>query len=96
MATNFKLGEIVRITGTFTQNSTLVDPATINLIIEENHVVPGSTIAQGAMTNPSVGSWTYDYDTTSTGLIEYRWETLNPQGAEEAWFTVDRSRIGTP
>ena len=95
MATNFTLGEIVRITGTFTQNSTLVDPATITLIIEENDTVPGSTIAMGGMTNPSVGTWYYDYD-TSTGLIEYRWKTLNPQGAEEGWFTVDRSRVASP
>ena len=96
MATNFFLGEIVRITGVFSQNSTLIDPSTIDLIIEENDVVPASTIAMGAMTNSSVGVWYFDYDADTPGLIEYRWKTLNPQGAEESWFTIDRSRVASP
>ncbi len=95
MATNFQLGELVRITGTFTQNSTLVDPAVVSLIVDVNDTTE-TVIPSSAIINPSTGIFYYDHDADTAGLVEYRWKSTNPQGAQEAWFTIDRSRMASP
>jgi len=61
MASNFHLGELVRMTATFTQNSTLVDPATVTLIIEENDATETTITGSSVIINPSSGTYYYDY-----------------------------------
>ena len=97
MPNEFTYGELVRLTATFTQNSTAVDPASVTLIIDEPNST-GITITTGstALNNPSVGTYFVDYDASSTGLIEYRWKCTAPQGARESWFTVLTSRVPNP
>jgi hypothetical protein len=97
MANEFTLGELVRLTATFTQNSTAVNPATVTLIIDEPNST-GITITSPSteFSNPTVGTWYYDYDASSTGIIEYRWKSATPQGARESWFTVAESRVPNP
>lgn len=97
MANEFTYGELVRLTATFTQNSTAVDPASVTLIVDEpNSTGITITSASTEMSNPSVGTFYYDYDASSTGLIEYRWKSATPQGARESWFTVLTSRVPNP
>ncbi len=92
----FTYGELVRISGTFKQNSTLVDPATVTLTIDpaaSTELILGST----SWVNDGVGLYHYDFDSTiSTGQIEYRWDSLTPQGADESYFIVAVSRVPTP
>ena len=97
MPNEFTYGELVRLTATFTQNSTLLDPSTVTLIVDEpNSTGLVVTNASTSMVNPSVGTFYYDYDASSTGLIEYRWKSASPQGARESWFTVAQSRVPNP
>lgn len=95
MANSFTLGQLVRMTATFAQNSTAVDPAVVTLIVEEpdDNVL---TISSTQFTNPSVGTFYYEYDAAKSGLVEYRWKSTAPQGAKESWFTVDKSRVDNP
>lgn len=97
MPNEFTYGELVRLTATFTQNSTAINPSTVTLIIDEPNST-GITVTSGStlMTNPSTGTFYYDYDASSTGLIEYRWKSASPQGARESWFTVAQSRVPNP
>ena len=95
MANTFVIGELVRIAGRFEQNSTLIDPGTVTLIVD----VAGSTqqtLGSTSWVNDGVGLFHYDHDATSTGVVEYRWKSANPQGAAEAYFLVERSRVPTP
>ncbi len=91
----FTLGELVRIKWTFTQNSTLIDPATVTLMLDQ----VGSTqltLGTTSWVNDSVGEYHYDHDAASTGLVEYRVDSANPQGAEESYFIVELSRVPSP
>ena len=97
MANTFTYGELVRLTATFSQNSTALNPGTVTLIIDEpNSTGLTITSASTSMVNPSTGTFYYDYDASSTGLIEYRWKSSAPQGARESWFTVAKSRVPNP
>ena len=97
-ANNFTLGQIVRLSAEFEQNSTLLNPATVTLIIEENDSTSFTevTSASTLLANSTTGKFSFLYDAVVAGLIEYRWKSTLPQGATEAWFTIDRSRVGTP
>jgi len=96
-ASTFTLGQLVRMTVTFTQNSTFVDPGSVTLIIDENDTVPNSTItASSSIIHPSTGTYYYDYDADTPGQIEYRWKSTGPQGAKENYFVVEASRVDTP
>jgi hypothetical protein len=54
------------------------------------------TTPSTSIENPATGTFYYDYDASSTGLIEYRWKSATPQGARESWFTVAESRVPNP
>jgi hypothetical protein len=97
MANEFTYGEVVRLTATFIQNSTAVNPLTVTLIIDEpNSTGLVVTTPSTSIENPATGTFYYDYDASSTGLIEYRWKSVTPQGARESWFTVAESRVPNP
>ncbi len=97
-ANNFTLGNVIRIAAEFEQNSTLLNPGTVTLIIEENDSTSFTSIVTPStlFANSTTGKFSFDYDAATAGLVEYRWKSSNPQGATEAWFTIDRSRVGTP
>lgn len=96
-AQTFTLGQLVRLNATFTQNSALVEPSTVTLIIDEPdgvELVLGST----SIVNPgaSTGLYYYDYSADKPGPVEYRWKSAAPQGAKENYFIVEASRVANP
>lgn len=93
-ANNFVLGELIKLSAEFSQNSTLLNPGTVTLIIEENDST--SFVSITSFSNSTTGKFSHEYDADVVGLVEYRWKSVSPQGAKEAYFTVDRSRVGTP
>lgn len=94
MANTYPVGQLVRLTGTFTdENNNPIDPATITLTVEVNDGSTDLVVPTTGLVNPSTGTWTYDYDAASTGLVEYRFVSATPQAVGQSYFVVERSRI---
>jgi hypothetical protein len=95
MASTYDKGDLLRLTGTFTNASgTATDPTTITLKIK----APGTalatyTYALSQVTKSSTGVYYKDISLATVGRWFYRWEgTGTVEAAVEGWFEVREAR----
>lgn len=94
MADNeYDVGDVLRVTGTFTDvDGNLVDPTTVTLRVKDS-AGQTSTIAT---TNPSQGVYRGEIELTRAGRWFYRWQSTNPNAAEEVRFQVKDQIVPSP
>jgi len=95
MASTYDKGDLLRLTGTFTNVSgTATDPTTVTLKIK----APGTalatyTYALSQVTKSTTGVYYKDISLATVGIWHYRWEgTGAVESATEGWFEVRESR----
>jgi hypothetical protein len=72
---NYDIGDLVRLTGTFTVQDVLTDPSTITLRIKDPAGVEIEfTYAGGGIVRDGVGVYHYDAEIDLSGFWTYRWE----------------------
>lgn len=91
MANTYDIGDLVRLTGTFSgTDGTLVDPTTVVLKIKP----PGGSVSTVTPTRESTGVHYHDYTPSAHGTHLYRFEgTGAAQAAEDSVFYVRKSRV---
>jgi len=105
MPSTYDIGDLVRVTGTFTDTGgTVGDPTTVNFLYD----TPTSTTPVSAsrtstatgevngITKLSTGVYYYDVPTTGRGLYETRFTSTGQLTASaESWFSVRPRRVTT-
>jgi len=105
MGSTYDIGDLVRVTGTFTDTGgTVADPTTVTFLYDTpNSTAPTiatrTSTAAGAVngiTKASTGVYYYDVPTTGRGLYETRFTSTGTLTAsEESWFSVRPRRVTT-
>jgi hypothetical protein len=105
MPSTFDIGDVIRVTGTFTDTGGIVgDPTTVNLLYDTPTSVAPTTAtrtstsigAVGGITKASTGVFEYDITTTGQGLYEWRYTSTGSLAASgESWFSVRPQRVTT-
>ena len=82
------------------QNGNLVDPAgEITLSVEIDDAPQTDYIYNGGagdVVREAEGIYNYPLDLAADGTYEWRWKTVNPNGATEGYFIVPVSRMASP
>lgn len=91
----YDIGDVVRISSTFTQNAVAIDPSTVSLTVKDPAATSTTyTYAGATVTKDSVGNYHVDVAPTLTGTYKYRWvSTGTGQAAEENSFQVRTRRV---
>lgn len=95
MAATYDIGDVVRVTGTFKQGASFVDPTTVTLVLK----VPDGTsttytYALAELIKDSTGVYHRDFSIDAAGTHRYRWTSAGAgQGSEENWFQVRTRRV---
>lgn len=75
---NYPVGDVVRVSATFTLNSSATDPTTITLRVKSLSTSgPGLNVyvyGSSSIVRDSAGSYHYDVVTSASGTYYYRWE----------------------
>ena len=105
MGSTYDVGDIVRITGTFTDTGGIVgDPTTVKFLYDTPTSTAPTTAARtstaagavGGITKASTGVYEYDITTTGQGLYESRYTSTGSLAASgETWFSVRPQRVTT-
>ena len=105
MPSTYDVGDIVTITGTFTDTGgTVGDPTTVHFLYDTpTSTAPStatrtstSTGAVGGITKASTGVYTFPITTTGQGLYETRFTSTGALTASgESWFSVRSQRVST-
>ena len=87
------IGDLVRVSATFTVSGTATDPATVTLKVRDpSGTTTTYTYGAATVTKDSTGAYHRDVSATTAGRWLYRWEgTGTAQAAEEAAFDVEPS-----
>jgi hypothetical protein len=90
MANTYDIGDLVRVTGTFTVSGTATDPTTITLkVLPPGSAVLTYTYALSEVTKSATGVYYKDIPITSSGTWYYRWiSTGTVVSAGEEYFHV--------
>lgn len=99
MPNTYDVGDLVRVTGTFTDSDgSAVDPTALKIYYK----APGGTITEklyGTDTDvikDSTGVYHLDIDINASGRWFYRFVgTGSAQAADEYWFNIERLNIST-
>jgi hypothetical protein len=90
------IGDVIRITGTFAQAGSALDPTTVSLQVR----TPDGTITtyvyptDSALVRTATGAYRLDYAITLAGQHWYRWVTTGTgAAAEENWFVVRPKQV---
>jgi len=97
VANKYEVGDLVRITGTFTNAAGAnVDPT----IVRGKYKDPsGNAATESSPTNSAVGVYYFDIDVDEAGIWYYRFEgesaapASTAQGANESYFNVSSSQF---
>ena len=105
MPSTYDIGDIVTITGTFTDTGGVVgDPTTVHFLYDTpSSTAPStatrtstSTGAVGGITKASTGVYKFPITTTGHGLYETRFTSTGALTASgESWFSVRPQRVST-
>ena len=105
MPSTHDIGDIVRITGTFTDTGDVPgDPTTVHFLYDTPTSVAPSTATRtdtglntvDGITRASTGVYEFDITTTGRGLYETRFTSTGVIGASvESWFSVRPRRVTT-
>lgn len=95
MASSYDIGDVVRLTGTFTVGGAATDPTTVALTVQDPSGNDGAyTYAGGTVTKSSTGIYYKDVTLDEAGWWFYRWVgTGDCAAAGEGWFEVRESRV---
>ena len=95
MNTTYDIGDMVRLTGTFTQNAAVVDPSTISVkLLAPDATSSTYTYSGGTVVRDSMGVYHVDVAPVLSGTYRYRWvSTGTGAAAEEEWFQVRSRRV---
>jgi hypothetical protein len=96
MAATYDIGDVVRLTGTFTVSSTNTDPTTITLKVKDPSGNTATyTYALAQVTKSAVGIYYYDLAIDEAGIWRYEWTgTGTCQAVAEGWLEARESRVG--
>src|SRR6185312_14948772 len=88
--TEWDINDAPRLQATFMDaNNAAVDPSTVKLrIIEPDGTQDDYTYAASTITKASTGIFYVDVPVDSAGKWKFRWESTEPNVAEEGWFMV--------
>lgn len=91
----YDIGDVVRISNTFTQNAAVIDPGTVSLkVVAPDASSVTYTYAGATVVKDSVGVYHVDVAIALSGTYLYRWvSTGTGAGAEESWFQVRARRV---
>lgn len=95
MANTHDIGDIVRVSVTFTQSGVAVDPSTVTLVVQLPSGTSSTyTYAAGGVDKDSTGNYHKDLTIASAGTYRYRWtSTGTGTASEEGWFQVRPRRV---
>lgn len=96
MANTYDIGDVVRVTGTFTVASVATDPTTVTLKVEDpSGNLATYTYALSEVTRSGVGVFYRDVSVDEKGVWQYEWiGTGACATAEEGEFFVRVSQVG--
>lgn len=93
----YDIGDRITLTGLFANIAKVpTNPTAVTLAIRkpDGDVI---VVAQGSMTNPSVGTWAYDFSPDQAGSWWFRWSgTGAVTAAEEKRFLVRSRKVPNP
>ena len=93
MAT-YPVGDVVRLSTTYTNNGTPTDPTTVTLRIKANGSLSVLVFGSSGIVKDSTGVYHYDYTTSASGTVYYRWEgTGTVTAAAESNFIAGPSNF---
>ena len=105
MGTTYDIGDVVRVTGTFTDTGgTVGDPTTCNFLFDTPTSTAPTTATRtstaagdvGGITKASTGVYYYDITSTGRGLYETRFTSTGTLAASgESWFSIRPRRVTT-
>lgn len=105
MASTYDVGDIVRVTGTFTDTGGVVgDPTTVHFLYDSPTSVAPTTATRtststglvGGIYRLTTGVYYYDVASTGNGLYETRFTSTGSLAASgESWFSVRPQRVTT-
>ena len=90
MANTYDIGDVVRLTGTFTVSGSATDPTTITLKVKPGGgTLLSYTYAAGEITKSTTGVYYKDIPITAAGVWYYNWTSTGAVAtAEEGFFFV--------
>jgi len=105
MGSTYDIGDVIRVTGTFTDTGgTVGDPTTVNFLFDTPTSTAPTTATRtstaagdvGGITKASTGVYEYDITSTGRGLYEWRYTSTGSLAASgESWFSVRPRRVTT-
>ena len=105
MPSTYDIGDVIRVTGTFTDTGgTVGDPTTVNFLYDTPTSTAPSTAARtstaagvvGGIAKASTGVYYVDITATGRGLYETRFTSTGSLAASgESWFSVRPRRVTT-
>lgn len=95
MAGSYDIGDLVRVTGTFTVGGTATDPTTITLkVMNPAGTTTTYTYALSQVTKSATGIYYKDVSPDTRGVWMYEWTgTGTCQAVDEGEFWVKDSRV---
>ncbi len=95
MASTYDIGDYVRISSTFTQGGTVLDPTTVTLVLRAPDATSTTyTYAGATIIRESQGVYHVDVSVTAAGTYRYRWTTTGTgASSEEGWYQVRSRRV---
>ena len=96
MANTYDVGDVVRVTGTFTVGGTNTDRTAVTLKVKDpGGVVDTYTYALSQVTKSAVGIYYKDLSIDEAGVWRYQWVGSGACVAmEEEWLEVREKRVG--
>jgi hypothetical protein len=93
-ANSYALGKVVRVQGTFAQNSIAVDPTTVSVVLRRPDGIKRTYVygTDAEVIRQATGIYYLEYPTVLAGQHWYRWSsTGNGTSAGEKAFVVEPS-----
>ena len=92
----YDIGDVMRITGSFAQSGSALDPTTVSLQVKTPDGVVTTYVypTDAALVRLAQGSYRLDFSVTQAGQHWYRWVTTGTgAAAEENWFVVRPKQV---
>lgn len=93
MANTYDIGDVVRLTATFTDTGeTAANPSSVRFIYETPSGSFSTQTSTGDVVNPQVGTYYLDITLSESGVWEYRVTSTGTLKASEEGYLVARAR----
>lgn len=81
--TQHDIGDVVRISGLFTQAQVPLDPGTVQLLVNKPDLTTTTLNYPADVQKLSTGSYYYDWPAVTAGVYHYRWVSTGTGAAAE-------------